>query len=97
LLPQLEGRLDDVHVQPDYLMQLSEGLTGRQPTQTGVTKHPADNRSILLINPGLIILLILAGSGEHDLLLPTVRSQRFVDERPIVVGVDAARWHRHLS
>jgi hypothetical protein len=55
---KLEGRLKEVHVEANSLEELSQNLTGDDSAQTIVAHHSADNRTVLLFNPGLIVLLV---------------------------------------
>ena len=45
--------------------------------------------TVLLLNPGLVVAAVGSGPGELDAAVGAVCDQRFVDERAVVIGVDA--------
>ena len=50
--------------------------------------------AVLLLNPCLVIAAIRPGPGELDAPVGAVPDQRLVDERTVVVGVNAANGER---
>ena len=88
-LHQLEQRLKVVHVQPHRTVQVSYGLSRHPPGVTLVPQETADHRTILLLNPGLVIFPVRPGTGELDAPIGAVQGEGVVDEHTVVVGVDA--------
>ena len=50
-------------------------------------QETTDDRTILLLNPGLIILPVRPGTGELDAPIGAVLGEGVVDEHAVVVGV----------
>ena len=56
-----------------------------------------DGGSVLLLDPGLVILAVGSGTGELDAPVSAVIYQRLVDEHAVIVGVDASYGKEQLS
>ena len=54
-----------------------------------MTYEVTDHRSVLLLNPGLVVLAVRPGTGELDAPLGAVLGESIVDEYTVVVRVDA--------
>ena len=50
----------------------------------------AHHVAVLLLNPCLVIAAVRSGPGELDAVVSGVPDRRLVDERTVIVGVDAA-------
>jgi len=55
---------------------------------TLVADETADDRAVLLLDPGLVVLLVGPRTRELPLLLLAVGLERFVDEGTVIVRVD---------
>jgi hypothetical protein len=91
LSEQLERGLKKVHVQTQIPVEICKCLARDCPRMPRVTDETSNHRSILLLDPRLIVLSIWPGPCEDHFLLITKGYNRFVDERAIVVGIDAQK------
>ena len=94
LVDQLECGLEEVHVQAQLYGALRHGLTGHLTRVAVMADEAAQHVAVLLLNPCLIIAAVCSGPGELDAALGAVPDQRLVDERAVVVGVDASDGER---
>src|SRR4030042_5784301 len=97
LFPQLEGRLEIVHIKSDSLIKGRQGLAGDDSRVTIMANEPTNNGPILLLNPSLIVLSISSRSCELDVFSLAVGQQSVVDERAIIIGVDSQDREGNLS
>jgi hypothetical protein len=49
----------------------------------------ANDRPVLLLDPGLVVLPVWTRSCEFDLSLGAIANEGVVDERTVVVGIDS--------
>ena len=89
---QLERGLEEVHVQAPHLVEFTERGGGSRSLQPPVADQPPDNGSVLLFDPGLIVLFVRPGSRQLD--LPTVslmKAESLSTSRPSIANGSFAR------
>ena len=73
---QLERRLEEVYVEPGYLVKATQRLRGTQSFEPTIANQLADNRTIFLLDPGLVVLMVGAATCKNDALLLAIIPQR---------------------
>src|SRR6202011_412468 len=92
LVLQLEGRLEEVGVQPRCPIQTFEHARHLDAIKATVSHKSPDHRAVLLLDESLIILLVGARARYLDLLRATPGHDDVVHKRTVVVEVGAANW-----
>ena len=90
LLGQLERGLEEVHIEPRRCIKASHRLGGLDALEAAVTDQTPDDRAVLLLHKGLVVLFIGARARDLDLLLPAPGDDDLVHESAIIVEVDAS-------
>src|SRR6516225_9547759 len=88
-----EGR-EEVHVEPRRCIKAPHRLGRLDALEAAVTDQTPDDRAVLLLHKGLIVLFIGAGARDLDLLLSAPGDDDIVHEGAIIVEVDAAHKPR---
>jgi len=83
------GGLEEVHPEAQHVVDGAERGGGRLALVPLVADEAADDRPIAFFDVGLVILAILPAAGEGEALGLAVGDEVGVDERAVVVGVDA--------
>jgi GntR family transcriptional repressor for pyruvate dehydrogenase complex len=58
LVPQLERRPEEIDIQSDQTIQASKNLCGQNAFKAQMTYKSPDHSSVLLLNPGLVVLQV---------------------------------------
>jgi hypothetical protein len=61
---QLDTRLEVIHIESRHIVQLGQDGSRSKPFKSSIAHHLADNSTVLLLDPGLVILPIGARPGE---------------------------------
>ena len=86
---QLERRLEAIYIKVSTLIKMGEGLTGHHTREPSISHETANNGTVFLLDPGLIVLVIRPGSCEFDLIAPAKRQQSFIYKGSVIIGIDA--------
>src|ERR1035437_4965664 len=86
---QLERGLEEVDVETGNLVESTQCRCFTQTLQAAITNQLANNGSVLLFDPRLIVLSIGAAASENDALLLAIIQQRVVHECAVVVCVQS--------
>lgn len=97
LLCQLERRLKEVHEQARRGIQRRQQPRRGDTLQALIAHGPTDDRAVLLLDPGLIVLPIGAAAGEPYSRLQAVVADGLVDKHGVVVRVESAQYHGQPS
>jgi len=85
--PQFHRRLEEVHVQPERPIQLSQLPVRGLAFETVIADDLPDDRAILLLDVALVVLLRDPPAGERDVLPFAVRQEFGIQELAAVVRV----------
>ena len=83
-------------MQPYRLVQVDHRLSGDLARVAVVAGEPADYRTVLLLDPCLVVLAVGPGAGELDSPVGTVLHQGLVDKDAVVVRIDPEDRERQL-
>ena len=86
LVKQLAHGLEEVNVGMEVVIDSGQQVGGLSRGEATVSDVATDDRPILLLDEGLVVLLVGSGAGEGDLVLLTVARQGAIDEEAIVVS-----------
>src|ERR1035437_8798562 len=86
---QLERGLEEVDVETGNLVESTQCRCFTQPLQSAITNQLANNGSVLLFDPRLIVLSIGAAASENDALLLAIIQQSVVHECAVVVCIQS--------
>ena len=89
LAAQLERRLQHVGVDTGCRVQPGHGADGLQAFEAAIANQPSHDGSILLLDPGLIVLAVSTRPGDLKPLLTAPAHDAFVHEDAVVVEVNA--------
>src|SRR5262249_45322375 len=84
----LRGGREGVQKAPQGMIAPGRDLTRRDPREALVAYEAADDRAVLLLDPGLVILVVSPRARELPALLLAVGQECLVDEGTVVVRVD---------
>ncbi len=85
---QLHRRLEEVDVQPHGSVQLGQLAIGALAFEAVVADQLPHDRTVLLLDEALVVLVGHPATGEGELFVGTVGQQFLIDELAAVVGVD---------
>jgi hypothetical protein len=91
LLLQLERRLEEVDVQPGRRIKASHHACRFDAVEAAVAHQPAHDRTVLLLDERLVVLLVGTRACHLELLFAAPWNDDVVHERAIVVEVHAAQ------
>ncbi len=94
LLPQLERRLEQVRVQPGSGVEPGEQLGRRRSLEATVADQPANDGTILLLHPRLVVLPIGTRTRHLEALRPAPGDHRVIHEGADVVEINASERER---
>src|SRR5215472_13089907 len=94
LLFELERGLEQVGVQSGSGIEPNQSLRRSDPFQPAVANETANDRAVLLLDPGLIVLAVGARPCDLQTMTPAPGDDQFVHEQTIIVKVDASQWER---
>src|SRR5262245_16317601 len=98
LLLQLEGRLEEVHVEARRRIEPGQHFRGFHAVEAAVADEPAHDGTVLLLDESLIILSVWARASHLGVLFAAPAHNDIVHERAIVIEVDTAQkpWKQTL-
>ncbi|MFL9912922.1 hypothetical protein PQR75_44330 [Paraburkholderia fungorum] len=88
---QLERRLEIVDVQPRDPVQRRQRFRVIQAPQLAIAHQPPHDRTVLLLDPGLVVLLVGTRAGQFDTRVLAEVEHGFVHEGGVVIAVEAAQ------
>jgi hypothetical protein len=92
---QLEGRLKEVHEQPQRRIQPRQGRSRLQSLVAPVADGAPDHGAVLLFDPGLVVLAVRTTAREHQARFLAIGFDGLVHEHAVVVRVEPEQceWH----
>src|SRR5258705_6091796 len=97
LLLQLERWLEKVHVKPCRRVEPGHHAGGLDALESAISHQSSDNRTVLLLDKGLVVLLVGTRSCHLELLPATPGNDHLVHKRTVVVEVDTAQQPREQA
>ena len=97
LLLELERWLEEVHKQTGGTVQPRECFHRAGPFESVIADEAADDRRVLLLDPGLVILVVRPRSRELDSLRQAILQEGIVEELSAVVYIDAGESERQTT
>src|SRR5215211_3699767 len=76
LLLQLERRLEEVHVEPGRRVEPGHHARRRDAVEPAISHQPSDDRAVLLLDEGLVVLLVGTRSRHLERLPATPRNSQ---------------------
>ena len=87
---QFEGGLKEVDIASGNLVKGTQYFDGFHPGEPALADELANDRSILLLHPGLIVLAVRPGTGKLQARSSAVVQNRFVAECTVVIRIETA-------
>src|SRR5215216_515825 len=97
LFLQLERRLEEVHIEPGRRVEPGHHARRRDAVEPAISHQSSDDRAVLLLDEGLVVLLVGTRSRHLELLPATPGNDHLVHERTVVVEVDTAQQPREQA
>ena len=87
---QFERGLKEVDIAAGGFVQRTQRFGGFHARKSAIADELPNDRSILLLHPGLIVLAVRPGAGKLQAGSPAVVQNRFVDECTVVIRIETA-------